>query len=183
MSIVEDGPLTTPVEVIYAAADYMEAHGKATGVYSDAQGRVSIHGALCVVDAPTEERRTAMYILRKRAVVEGWASEMHLSDSTADKRKVIRFMRRAAQRAESGTLLEGTFQIKDGTRFPRRSKPFPYNQEYAVQEIVRVVGVLESLAEQALPNIDVPIPRHVIRELVGTVLHLDTAMSRRENPV
>ena len=92
----------TPVEVIYAAADYMEAHGKVTGKYEDAKGRVCAIGAVRKVTSGTLLRQRVEDMLDSQACREGWGSVTTLSDGTSDKRKVVRFMRRAARLYEKG---------------------------------------------------------------------------------
>ena len=87
----------TPVEVIYKAADYMEVHGKATGEYEDAKGRVCAVGAVRKVTSSLLLRQRVADMLGDQACREGWDGTLHLSDSTSDKRKVVRFMRRAAR--------------------------------------------------------------------------------------
>ena len=91
----------TPVEIIYAAADYMEAHGKATGRPEDTKGRVCAIGAVRKVTRSRRQRGAADNILTRQAQAEGWRGIIHYSDGN-DKRKVVRFMRRAARLYEKG---------------------------------------------------------------------------------
>ena len=92
----------TPVEVIYKAADYMEVHGKATGRPEDTKGRVCAIGAVRKVTRSRRLLVVADNILTRQAQAEGWRGIIHYSDSTSDKRKVVRFMRRAARLYEKG---------------------------------------------------------------------------------
>ena len=101
-------PVTTK-EVLLAAADYMDAHGKATGHYSDKDGRVCAIGAITavlhgdpnpcglMVDEPTYKAyRSAIALVMKSGThIERQGRLIAWSDRV-NKDSVVRRFRKAA---------------------------------------------------------------------------------------